>query len=73
MKKYILAFLTAAAMVGCTDNFEDYNTDNTGVGDDAKLLQKARDEFERATMPLAALLMNNVAQKALMGKSLDDV
>jgi Fe-S protein assembly chaperone HscA len=42
-------------------------------GDDAKLLQKARDEFERATMPLAALLMNNVAQKALMGKSLDDV
>lgn len=38
MKKYILAILTAAAMVSCTDNFEDYNTDNTGVGDDAKLL-----------------------------------
>ena len=36
-------------------------------------LQRARDEFERATLPLAALLMNNVAQKALMGKKLGDV
>ncbi len=43
------------------------------LGDDLKGLQKARDEFERATLPLAALLMNNVAQKALMGKSLEDV
>ncbi len=42
-------------------------------GDDLKALQAARDEFERATMPLAALLMNNVAQKALMGKSLGDL
>jgi Fe-S protein assembly chaperone HscA len=42
-------------------------------GDDGKTLQKARDDFERATLPLAALLMNNVAQKALMGKSLGDV
>jgi molecular chaperone DnaK (HSP70) len=40
---------------------------------DVKVIQKARDEFERATLPLAALLMNNVAQKALMGKSLEDV
>lgn len=36
-------------------------------------LQKSRDDLESATLPLAALLMNNVAQKALMGKSLDDV
>ena len=40
---------------------------------DLKELQRARDEFERATLPLAALLMNNVAQKALMGKKLGDV
>jgi Fe-S protein assembly chaperone HscA len=36
-------------------------------------LQSVRDLFERATLPLAALLMNNVAQKALMGKSLGEV
>jgi Fe-S protein assembly chaperone HscA len=41
--------------------------------DDVGALQRARDEFERATLPLAALLMNNVAQKALRGKSLDEV
>jgi Fe-S protein assembly chaperone HscA len=39
----------------------------------AKELQETRDAFERATMPLAALLMNNVAQKALMGRALDEV
>ena len=43
------------------------------LGVDVKELQSARDEFERATLPLAALLMNNVAQKALMGRSLGDV
>jgi Fe-S protein assembly chaperone HscA len=42
-------------------------------GRDAKALQKARDEFERTSLPLAALLMNNVAQKALMGRSLGEV
>jgi len=42
-------------------------------GVDVKALQKARDDFERAALPLAALLMNNVAQKALMGKQLGDV
>ena len=42
-------------------------------GVDVKELQKVRDEFERAALPLAALLMNNVAQKALMGKNLGDV
>ncbi len=41
--------------------------------DDLQRLQQARDEFERATLPLAALLMNNVAQKALMGKALGEV
>lgn len=40
---------------------------------DPKALSIARDQFERATLPLAALLMNNVAQKALMGKSLGEV
>jgi Fe-S protein assembly chaperone HscA len=42
-------------------------------GTDVAALQRARDEFERASLPLAALLMNNVAQKALLGKSLGDV
>ena len=41
--------------------------------DDLEPLQKVRDDFERATLPLAALLMNNVAQKALMGKALGEV
>ncbi len=40
---------------------------------DVAELQRARDEFERAALPLAALLMNNVAQKALMGRSLEDL
>jgi len=43
------------------------------LGHDVQALQRARDEFERAALPLAALLMNNVAQKALMGRSLGDV
>ncbi len=41
--------------------------------DDVPTLQSARDQFERAALPLAALLMNNVAQKALMGRELGDV
>ena len=40
---------------------------------DLALLQRARDEFERATLPLAALLMNDVAKSALTGKTLDQV
>jgi len=43
------------------------------LGNDVQALQRARDEFERAALPLAALLMNNVAQKALMGRSLGDM
>jgi hypothetical protein len=43
------------------------------LGEDANMLQTAYDALDRATMPLAALLMNNVAQKALMGKSLGDL
>lgn len=31
MKKYILALMSAAVLFGCTDNFEDYNTDGTGL------------------------------------------
>src|SRR5687767_8062074 len=34
MKKYILAFMSAAVLFGCTDNFEDYNTDKTGLTED---------------------------------------
>ena len=36
-------------------------------------LQPARDELERATLPLAALLMDDVAKAALSGKRLEDV
>lgn len=39
---------------------------------DPKLLQKVRDELERATMPLAAMLMDGVAKTALSGKDLSD-
>ena len=40
---------------------------------DAAALQDARDELERATLPLAALLMDDVAKAALSGKRLEDV
>ncbi len=40
---------------------------------DAGALQKRRDELERATLPLAALLMDHVAKAALSGKRLDEV
>ncbi len=40
---------------------------------DVKVVQRARDELERATLPLAALLMDGVAKQALTGKSLDEV
>ena len=39
---------------------------------DTKKLQGLRDELERATMPLAALLMDGVARSALSGKQLSD-
>ncbi len=35
--------------------------------------QKARDELERASLPLAAVLMDSVAKQALSGKALGDV
>ncbi len=41
--------------------------------DDAEVVQKARDAFERATLPLASLMMDSVARTALTGKSLDEV
>jgi molecular chaperone DnaK len=40
---------------------------------DGKELQRVRDLLEQATMPLAAVLMDGVAKKALAGKSLDDL
>jgi len=40
---------------------------------EVKALQAARDELERATMPLAAALMDRVAKSALAGKRLGDV
>jgi hypothetical protein len=40
---------------------------------DGKQLQAARDLLEQATMPLAALLMDGVAKKALSGKSLSEL
>jgi molecular chaperone DnaK len=40
---------------------------------DAQVLQRARDAFEKATMPLAAVLMDNFAKKALTGKVIGDM
>jgi molecular chaperone DnaK len=42
-------------------------------GQELATRQKARDELERATLPLAALLMDSVAKAALSGKTLDEV
>jgi Fe-S protein assembly chaperone HscA len=42
-------------------------------GRELATLQKTRDELERATLPLAAVLMDSVAKAALTGKSLDEV
>ncbi len=46
----------------------DHTTD---VGDPGRL-QVVRDELERATLPLAAVLMDEVARKAIAGKTLDE-
>jgi molecular chaperone DnaK (HSP70) len=43
------------------------------TGDDPAAAQKARDELERATLPLASVLMDSVAKGALSGKRLDEV
>ena len=40
---------------------------------DPREIQAIRDSFERATLPLAALLMDSVAKSALAGKKLEDV
>lgn len=40
---------------------------------DLDTVQAARDELERATLPLAAALMDGVAKAALSGKTLDEV
>jgi len=41
--------------------------------DSSSDIQAARDELERATLPLAALLMDDVAKAALSGKRVDEV
>ncbi len=41
--------------------------------DDLPAIQRARDTFERATLPLAAVLMDAVAKAALQGRKLDEV
>ncbi|MEW6072810.1 MAG: Fe-S protein assembly chaperone HscA [Planctomycetota bacterium] len=43
------------------------------AGADLASLQRARDELERAALPLAALLMDAVAKRALTGRTLDQV
>jgi molecular chaperone HscA len=40
--------------------------------EDTSAVQRARDELDRASMPLAALLMDQVAKHALRGKGLSD-
>ena len=40
--------------------------------DEAESVQAARDELERASLPLAAALMDSVAKAALRGKTLDE-
>ena len=42
-------------------------------GMDRRRIQGIRDELERAALPLAALLMDSVAKRALTGKKLDEV
>jgi Fe-S protein assembly chaperone HscA len=42
-------------------------------GTDHKAVQRVRDALERATLPLAAVLMDSVAKRALTGKKLDEV
>ncbi len=56
-------------------DLEDSMKSVRGAGEqaDVNALQKARDIFERATLPLAAVMMDNVAKKALTGKRLDEV
>jgi hypothetical protein len=44
-----------------------------GMGRSARELQQVRDGLERATLPLAALLMDFVAKQAVAGKTLDQV
>ena len=43
------------------------------ASEDVEEVQKARDQLERASLPLAAALMDSVARQALAGKNLEDV
>ena len=42
-------------------------------GGEADQIQEVRDELERASLPMAAQLMDSVAKAALTGKTLEDV
>jgi hypothetical protein len=42
-------------------------------GESLAVIQATRDALERASMPLAAVLMDDVARAALSGKRLDEV
>jgi Fe-S protein assembly chaperone HscA len=42
-------------------------------GDDLDEIRSARDQFEQASLPLAAVLMDRVVKDAVQGKSLDEV
>jgi hypothetical protein len=42
-------------------------------GDSLADVQRTRDELERASLPLAAVMMDGVAKAALSGKTLDEV
>jgi molecular chaperone DnaK (HSP70) len=42
-------------------------------GDDLDEIRSARDEFEQASLPLAAVLMDHVVKGAIQGKTLDEV
>jgi Fe-S protein assembly chaperone HscA len=55
-----------------TDALDAAETDQLS-GADGVRLQAIRDELERATLPLAAVLMDSVAKAALAGKRLEDV
>jgi hypothetical protein len=55
-----------------TDALDAAETDQLS-GADGVRLQAIRDELERATLPLAAVLMDSVAKAALSGKRLEDV
>lgn len=64
--------LDADSLADLTDAIEAAKTTRKG-GVPVDQVQRVRDELERASMPMAALLMDSVAKQALSGKRLGDV